>query len=72
MLSFATQQAFTIGTTLMARLFPVDFLRKKLMWVWYCTLSCPPQPLLVLFVIFLHIQDVANWESKVPAFDIPL
>lgn len=39
MLSFATQQAFMIGTTLMARFFPVDFLRKKLMRILYTLMS---------------------------------
>lgn len=39
MLSFAIQQTFTIGTTLETRLFPVDFLRKKIMWILYVLMS---------------------------------
>ena len=57
-LCFAIQQIFTIGTTPETRLFPVDFLQKRIMWILYMLMSAAAT--CVFVGVFLHLDRVRD------------
>ena len=71
MLSFVLQQAFSIGTTPETRLFPVDFLQKRIMWILFALMSAASTCVFVCRS-FRRDADHIDRDYQVPTYYIPL
>lgn len=61
LLFFGIQQAFAIGTTYKRRIFPADFLRKRIMWILYILMSAAATCVFVRFY-FAGTRTVADLD----------